>query len=83
MGSISTAASKKPVTSFSAIHAELGPVQRYAQWCAQLKSDARIVVTIPEGSAAYNMGHRYVSIPDAEREHYLANGATLAWESGN
>jgi hypothetical protein len=58
------------------IHAQVGPVRAYAKQIAALKGEPFSVVTVPEGSAAYGMGYRFVSIPDSELPHYLANGAT-------
>lgn len=63
------------------IHAELEPVRRYAEWVSQLKKEPYLVVSVPEGTAAYGMGYRFVSIPESERGHYLANGAALACEA--
>lgn len=63
------------------IHAKLEPVRRYAEWVSQLKHEPYLVVSVPEGAAAYGMGYRFVSIPESERGHYLANGATLACEA--
>lgn len=60
------------------IHARPEPVRAYADQIAAMKGEPFSVVTIPEGSAAYRMGYRFVSIPNTELRHYLANGAALA-----
>jgi hypothetical protein len=60
------------------IHTTLAPVRAYAAQIAALKGEAHCVVTIPAGSAAHCMGYRFVSIPESEAAHYLANGATRA-----
>ena len=60
------------------IHAQSEPVRAYAKQIAELKGEPFSVVTIPEGSSAHRMGYRFVSIPDDELPHYLANGSTLA-----
>lgn len=60
------------------IHAQAEPVRAYAKQIAELKGETFCVVTVPNGSAAHGMGYRFVSIPDSELPHYLANGATLA-----
>lgn len=60
------------------IHAQVGPVKEYAKQISELKGERFSVVTIPEGSAAYRGGYRFVSIPNDELPHYLANGAALA-----
>jgi hypothetical protein len=60
------------------IHAKAEPVRAYAKQIAELKGEPFSVVTIPAGSAAYCMGYRFVSIPDSELPHYLANGAAKA-----
>lgn len=57
------------------IHATLAPVKAYAKQIAALKGEPFDVVTIPEGSAAYKMGYRFVSIPRTEMDYYLNNGA--------
>ena len=62
------------------IHADYAPVVAYAKQIAALKGEPFDVVTIPEGSAAYRMGYRFVSIPRTELDYYLANGATKATE---
>ena len=64
-----------------AIHETAGPVFAYAKEIEELKGEPFKVVTIPEGSAAFMMGYRFVSIPETELEHYLANGAALAVEA--
>jgi hypothetical protein len=60
------------------IHATLAPVLAYVRYISELKGETFHAVTIPAGSVAHGMGYRYVSIPDDELAHYLANGATLA-----
>lgn len=60
------------------IHARAEPVRAYAKQIAELKGERFSVVTIPEGSSAHRMGYRFVSTPDSELPHYLANGAALA-----
>ena len=60
------------------IHAKAEPVREYAKQISDLKGVPFSVVTIPEGSAAHGMGYRFVSIPNDELPHYLANGAALA-----
>ena len=60
------------------IHAQAEPVRAYAKQIAELKGEPFSVVTIPEGSSAHRMGYRFVSIPDSELPHYLANGSALA-----
>jgi len=59
------------------IHATLAPVLAYVKYISELKGSPFHAVTIPAGTAAHGMGYRYVSIPDDELEHYLANGAEL------
>lgn len=81
MGTITTTGKRqRAAAAIDPIHAELEPVRRYAQWISQLKKEPHLVVSIPEGTAAYGMGYRFVSIPESERSHYLGNGATLAFE---
>jgi len=60
------------------IHADLDPVMAYVAYISGVKGEPFHAVTIPEGSSAYSMGYRYVSVPDDELAHYLANGAALA-----
>jgi hypothetical protein len=57
------------------IHATLQPVLAYAKQIAEIKGEPFCVVSIPAGSTAHKMGYRYVSIPQAELEHYTSNGA--------
>lgn len=81
MGTITTTGKRQRAgAAIDPIHAELEPVRRYAQWISQLKKEPHLAVSIPEGTAAYGMGYRFVSIPESERGHYLGNGATLAFE---
>ena len=80
MGTITTTGKRQRAgAAIDPIHAELEPVRRYAQWISQLKKEPHLV-SIPEGTAAYGMGYRFVSILESERSHYLGNGATLAVE---
>jgi hypothetical protein len=60
------------------IHAQADPVRAYAKQIAALKGEPFIVITIPEGSAAYRMGYRFASIPVSELDYYLANGSAPA-----
>lgn len=60
------------------IHATLAPVLAYVKYISQLRGAKFHAVTIPAGSRAYDMGYRYVAIPDDELHHYLTNGATPA-----
>lgn len=60
------------------IHATVEPVRAYAEQIAKVKGEPFSVVEIPEGTSAYGMGYRFVSIPNTELDHYLANGARLA-----
>jgi hypothetical protein len=60
------------------IHAYLQPVLNYVKYISDLTGAPHRAVTIPEGTAAYGMGFRFVSIPLDEIEYYIANGATLA-----
>jgi hypothetical protein len=60
------------------IHATLEPVRAYAAQIASVTGQPFSVVEIPDHSAAYQMGYRYVSIPDAELNDYLSQGACLA-----
>lgn len=66
---------QREVALVEPIHATLAPVLAYVKYISDLKGEPFHAVTIPEGSAAYNMGYRYVSIPGDELQHYLANGA--------
>lgn len=59
------------------IHAQVEPVKAYAQELANHHKAARHVISIPEGSRAYLMGYRYVSIDDEELQGYIAGGAEL------
>lgn len=59
------------------IHATVEPVRAYAEQIAKVKCEPFSVVSIPEGSAAYGMGYRFISIPNTELEDYLSNGASL------
>jgi hypothetical protein len=61
-----------------AIHETAAPVHAYVKHISELTGGSFSVVTVPPDSAAYNMGYRFVSIPDDELPHYLAHGATLA-----
>jgi hypothetical protein len=45
---------------------------------SDLKGEPFYVVTIPQGTAAYQMGYRYVSVSGDELDDYLANGCSLA-----
>lgn len=69
---------QRAVLSIEPIHADLAPVQAYAKRISEETGEPHSVVTIPEGSAAYHMTYRFVSIPDTELDYYLANGAQLA-----
>jgi hypothetical protein len=60
------------------IHATLNPVLAYVKYISDLTGAPHRAVTIPEGTAAYDMGFRFVSIPLDEVDYYCANGATLA-----
>lgn len=60
------------------IHATYAPVRAYADQVAALKGEPFDVVTIPEGSAAYCMGYRFVSVPRSETAYYVSNGAAIA-----
>ena len=71
-------ATKTNIQVVEPIHSTLPPVNAYVQHISELKGEAFHAVTIPEGSAAYRMGYRFVSVPDSELNHYLENGATLA-----
>lgn len=62
-----------------AIHATMPPVIRYAEFISDLKGNPHCVVTIPEGTAAYVMGYRFVSIALSELEDYIAGGATRVY----
>lgn len=64
-------------TEMSPIHANAAPVRAYAQWISETKGEPYVVITIPQGSAAYRMGYRFTSIPESEQPHYVANGATV------
>jgi len=64
--------------SIAPIHASIAPVKAYAEYITGKKKEPHHVVTIPEGTAAYGMGYRFVSIPFDELQYYLANGASLA-----
>lgn len=59
------------------IHTRVEPVRAYAQQIAQLTGGSFSVVTIPEGSTAFDMGYRFVSVPDDELEIYQAGGASV------
>ena len=60
------------------IHQTIEPVRAYARQIAEQKGEPFSVVTIPEGSKAYQMGYRFVSIPNDELGYYLENGSLLA-----
>ena len=60
------------------IHTDLQPVLAYVQYISDLTDAPHRAMTIPEGTAAYGMGYRFVSIPLDEVDYYCANGATLA-----
>ncbi len=60
------------------IHADLQPVLNYVKYISDLTGTPHRAVTIPEGTAAYGMGFRFVSVPLDEVDYYCANGATLA-----
>ena len=62
--------------AISPIHADLTPVRAYAKWISGLK-EKHVVVTIPSGSSAYNMGYRYASIAAKELDFHLKRGASL------
>ena len=51
------------------------PVLAYAQRLANFQGVPWSVVTIPEGSLAWNMGGRYAAVPDNELPHYINRGA--------
>lgn len=59
------------------IHKDPAPVHAYAKHISDLKGEKHHVVTIPEGSSAYGMGYRFVSVPGEELQHYLAQGCKL------
>jgi hypothetical protein len=61
-----------------AIHASVEPVRAYVAHISDLKGEPFYVVTIPQGTAAYQMGYRYVSVSGDELDDYLANGCSLA-----
>ena len=69
---------QRAVLQVEPIHAQVEPVRAYAKQIAELKGEAFSVVTIPDGSAAYRMGYRFVSISDGELPYYLEHGASLA-----
>ena len=73
-----TLARQRAVAAVEPIHATLAPVLAYVQYISDLKGEPHRAVTIPEGSAAYGMGYRYVSVSIHELDYYCANGATLA-----
>ena len=68
----------KGANGMQPMHAEVEPVKAYAVEVSTLKGEPQCVVTIPEGSAAHQMGYRFVSIPETELAFYLASGAALA-----
>ena len=57
------------------IHKSPKPVVLYASRISEVMGKPHCVVTIPEGSAAYNMGYRYCSIDESELADYEAGGA--------
>lgn len=57
------------------IHCDLAPVCHYAEDLAEQMGERRHVVQIPEGSAAFGMGFRYVSVEDQELGYYQRHGA--------
>lgn len=68
---------QRDVFEMEPIHKKLEPVRAYAKHIAQLKGEPFSVVKIPQGSAAYKMGYRYVSIPAEEVAYYVENGAEV------
>lgn len=53
------------------------PVERYAAALTRLKGVKHHVMSIPKGSAAYQLGYRYVSVPAGELAYYQSKGAQL------
>jgi len=68
----------KRTAAVEPIHANLPPVQAYVKYISDLTGAPHRAVTIPDGTAAYSMGYRFVSVPLSEVDYYVANGATLA-----
>lgn len=64
--------------AIASIHKAVEPVRAYAKQLSEIKGEPHSVITIPAGSAAHNMGYRFVSIPDAELPEYIAGGAMIA-----
>jgi hypothetical protein len=57
------------------IHETLPPVVSYCKYIKDLTGKHHRVVAIPEGTAAYSMGYRFVSVPIGELADYIAGGA--------
>lgn len=57
------------------IHAKIGPVRTYCAALNALTGKDHVVIALPAGSAAYNMGYRFGTCERAELPVYLAGGA--------
>ena len=74
---INTIKRQRATAAVEPVHANLQPVLNYVKYISNLGVKHR-ALTIPEGTAAYGMGYRFVSVPIDEVDYYLANGATIA-----
>ena len=71
-----TLATQRQVLIVAPIHQQSAPVELYAVQISQVTGRPHSVICIPTDTAAYACGYRFASIPEAELEDYLANGAT-------
>lgn len=59
------------------MQADVAPVRAYAADLCKITGKTHHVITIPNGSQAFDMGYRYTTCPDDELDYYVQHGATL------
>ena len=70
-----TLATQRLLLTVAPMHRQSAPVELYATQISQVTGRPHSVICIPTGTAAHACGYRFASIPNAELEDYLANGA--------